>query len=120
MKNGEILDIIFDNCDELFLVKTIIGNSYSGGSQWRISPESYLKKIGITYERAHQIYAGLAECFDKRIFPFAISISANDISAIKRATMHLMDSLEEEDFDTIIGVTKSKAKSLLDQLGSFI
>jgi hypothetical protein len=103
--------------EELLLLRDMIGNTYSGGDDWRVNPEDFEKKFGLSYERAVQIASIMKELQQQKDQRLSITLPQTEWSAIKTMTARLVELWDEGDFSTMISTDKVKASALLKEFG---
>ncbi len=106
-KNKDIFEVFFTD-EESRLASSIIGNTFSGASLWRILPENFEKEVGIAYNRA-------SELSDMILAYTSIPLSKEELQAIKKMTGRLFGLWDEGDFSTMIGTEKSEVGILIKE-----
>jgi hypothetical protein len=100
---------------ESLLASSMIGSSFSGGQHWRVAPESYESKFGITYDRANELFE-MTRAQRGKHENQTIRLNRGDGQAIRRIVEHMMHKWDDADFRTIINADKAEAKEFRDEL----
>ncbi len=102
--------------EEMLLMSSIIGHSYSGGDWWRVLPEDYEGKFGITYERGKKMCSLMRAQWKERRSDVPIVLTKTELHAVVKIIEHIMEKLDENDFPTLInGTSRPEAAVLLEQ-----
>jgi hypothetical protein len=102
--------------DELRIAGSMIGNTQSGSATWTIPRDQFASTVGVPPERADELEGLISSLWKEKKDGVPITMSADDLRAIKFMVKRLLRIWGETELKTLTGLEATQVQSFVAEL----